>query len=77
MLEEKVTFSKIVFFLNKTISLFLVTRVRSHGYAQVVFNVVTKDMDALGYRIEAKHSSLNSQTKSENNETNYTNNLHS
>ncbi|CAF1017520.1 unnamed protein product [Adineta steineri] len=43
------------------------TRVRSHGYVQVVFNVVTKDMESLGYRIQAKHSSLEKQP--ENNET--------
>lgn len=39
----------------------LVTRVRSHGYVQVSFNVVKKDMDALGYKSESKHISMNPQ----------------
>ena len=37
------------------------TRVRSHRYVQVVFNVVTKDVETLGYRIEAKHVSQASE----------------
>lgn len=52
------------------------TRVQSHGYVQVVFNVVTKDLEELGYRIEAKHSSQSSQQRNENNETTYVDNYH-
>jgi hypothetical protein len=48
-----------------------VTRVRSHGYIQVVFNVVTKDMEALGYRSEGKHASSTSQKQSNNHEGTY------
>jgi len=54
-----------------------VTRVRSHGYVQVVFNFVFKDLEALGYRIQAKHSSLASQQRSDNNEPTYVDNYHS
>ncbi len=50
------------------------TRVRSHGYVQVSFNIVKKDMEALGYQIESKHSSLNSQQRSDNIEPTYTDN---
>jgi B9 domain-containing protein 1 len=53
---------------------FLVTRVRSHGYIQVVFNVVTKDMEALGYRSEGKHASPTSQKQSNNHEGTYVDN---
>ncbi|CAF1405989.1 unnamed protein product [Rotaria sp. Silwood1] len=52
------------------------TRVQSHGYVQVVFNVVTKDMDELGYRIESKHSSNTSQQRSDTNEATYIDNYH-
>ncbi|CAF4554539.1 unnamed protein product, partial [Rotaria sp. Silwood2] len=52
------------------------TRVQSHGYVQVVFNVVTKDMEELGYRIESKHSSHSSQQRSDNNEFTYVDNYH-
>ena len=56
----------------------LVTRVRSHGCLEVVFNIVTKDMETLGYRIESKHSSSVAAeqqqvaTQSENNATSST-----
>ena len=56
----------------------LVTRVRSHGCLEVVFNVVTKDMETLGYRIESKHGSslpadqqAAAAAQSENNTTSY------
>ena len=49
------------------------TRVRSHGYVQVVFNIVTKDIETLGYRIEAKHSST-AQQRADNHETNHVEN---
>jgi hypothetical protein len=52
-----------------------VTRVRSHGYVQVVFNIVTKDIESLGYRIEAKHSTT--QQRADNQETNHVENYHS
>lgn len=51
-------------------SLLLVTRVRSHGYVQVSFNVVKKDMDALGYKSESKLFSIASQQRTEHSETN-------
>jgi hypothetical protein len=51
-----------------------VTRVRSHGYVQLVFNIVTKDMEALGYRVETKHSFLPLKQQSDNNETPFHNN---
>jgi len=54
-----------------------VTRVRSHGFVQVVFNIVTKDIEALGYRIEAKQSSPTTQQRTDNHETNYVENHHS
>lgn len=46
------------------------TRVRSHGYVQVSFNVVKKDMDALGYKSESKLFSIASQQRTEHSETN-------
>ncbi len=52
----------------------LVTRVRSHGYVQVSFNIVKKDMEALGYKSEAKNSSFNSQQRTEHNEPTYVDN---
>jgi hypothetical protein len=51
-----------------------VTRVRSHGYVQVSFNIVKKDMDSLGYKTESKHSSINSQQQSDNNQPTYVDN---
>lgn len=42
------------------------TRVRSHGYVQISFNIVKKDMEALGYKTEAKNSPLHSQQRSDN-----------
>jgi hypothetical protein len=52
-----------------------VTRVRSHGFVELVFNIVTKDIEALGYRLQTKHSSLPSKERSDNNEiTLYNNN---
>jgi hypothetical protein len=45
---------------------FLVTRVRSHGYVQVSFNIVKKDMEALGYKSEAKSALFNAQQRSDN-----------
>ncbi|CAF4516384.1 unnamed protein product [Rotaria socialis] len=56
--------------------LFSVTRVQSHGYVQVVFNAVTKDLEELGYKIETKHPSQTSQQRSEKNETTYVDNYH-
>ena len=41
------------------------TRVRSHGYIQVSFNIVKKDMEALGYKSEAKNTSFNSPQRSD------------
>ena len=51
-----------MFCLNEII--ILVTRVRSHGYVQLILNVVTKDMESLGYRIQRKHSSQTSKEQS-------------
>jgi hypothetical protein len=51
-----------------------VTRVRSHGYVQVTFNVVKKDMEALGYKSEAKNSSIITQKRSDNIEPTYVDN---
>ncbi len=52
------------------------TRVRSHGYVQLVFNIITKDIEALGYTIQTKPSSLPSKQRSDNNETSlYNNNI--
>ncbi len=45
------------------------TRVRSHGYVQLIFNIATKDIEPLGYRVQTKHSSLPSNQRSDNNET--------
>ncbi len=42
------------------------TRVRSHGYVQVSFNIVKKDMEALGYKSEAKSALFNAQQRSDN-----------
>ncbi len=42
------------------------TRVRSHGYVQVSFNIVKKDMEALGYKSESKNISFNVQQRSNN-----------
>ncbi|CAF1631913.1 unnamed protein product [Adineta ricciae] len=53
------------------------TRVRSHGYVQVVFNVVTKDMDALGYRIQSKHASPTGSKQSENTDSAHADNPYS
>ena len=39
------------------------TRVRSHGYVQIIFNVVTKDIETLGYRMESKYSNNLSEQK--------------
>ncbi len=50
------------------------TRVRSHGYVQVTFNVVKKDMEALGYKSEAKNSSINSQHRSDHTELTHADN---
>ena len=62
-------------FLSLKSSLFLlVTRVRSHGYVQVTFNIVKKDMEALGYKSEAKNASFNSQQRIENHEPSYADN---
>ncbi len=73
MQAEKVRLNE--YYLIKLIVFFLVTRVRSHGYVQVVFNIVTKDIESLGYRIEAKHSTT--QQRADNQETNHVENYHS
>jgi hypothetical protein len=66
MQEEKV---KLKNFLDSNGILILVTRVRSHGYVQLIFNIATKDIEPLGYRVQTKHSSLPSNQRSDNNET--------
>jgi len=78
MLEEKVLEKKIkfVFFLLNQIFV-LVTRVRSHGYVQLVFNVITKDIEPLGYTIQTKNSSLSSKQRSDNNHSSHQNQIHS
>jgi hypothetical protein len=53
-----------------------VTRVRSHGFVQVVFNIVTKDMETLGYRIATKHSSPTTQQRPDHTETNAVDNYY-
>jgi hypothetical protein len=54
-----------------------VTRVRSHGYVQLVFNVITKDIEPLGYAIQTKHSSFTSKQRSDNNHSSHQNQIHS
>ena len=53
---------------NHTLVFLPVTRVRSHGYVQISFNVVKKDMDALGYKSESKHISINPQQQQQQTE---------
>jgi B9 domain-containing protein 1 len=48
--ESKTTFLNLCLILKYL----LVTRVRSHGYIQIVFNIVTKDIQSLGYTIQSK-----------------------
>lgn len=60
MLDEKVN-EEVLSLSNHTLVFLPVTRVRSHGYVQISFNVVKKDMDALGYKSESKHISINPQ----------------
>lgn len=50
---------------------FVVTRVQSHGYVQISFNIVKKDMDALGYKSESKNMSNTSSEAPEMIEATY------
>lgn len=53
---DRKTISKKMFSFVLFENFSLVTRVRSHGYLQLVFNIVTKDFETIGYRIQNRRS---------------------